>query len=66
MTEKYYDEELEEEIERKEFCKYGLCMLCGSPNFTPKRMGNVWVCKECRKSRFEDSYSLSKEYRDFN
>lgn len=60
---KRYDEDLNEEVEVRNRCPYGFCPMCGLPNNRPHKFNNIWVCGECKKTRFEDVYTMATAFK---
>ena len=59
---RFWDQELEDWVEKKEFNPLGFCILCGEPNKYPERWGIVFVCKVCKRTRPNDCHLLNKYY----
>ncbi|MDO8623179.1 MAG: hypothetical protein Q7R52_02940 [archaeon] len=59
----YFDPELQEYVETSELNPLGFCINCGSVNRHPDKIGIIFVCKECRRTRLEDVLKLEKAYK---
>jgi len=59
---KYFNKELNEEVERLDFNPNGFCMCCGEPMRKPKKVNEIWVCVDCFKVRTEDVMTLNKHF----
>lgn len=49
-------------VETREYCEYGLCVLCGEANFSPRKIKVMWFCKNCIKERLEDARKIDNAF----
>ena len=51
--------EIQKEEQKRNRNPFGFCMLDGEPCYNPEKVGVVFVCLQCKRTRLEDCLTLN-------
>ena len=61
---KHFDFHSGEEVETREYSKYGLCPVCGEGNHFPKKLGFTYPCTDCFMTRTDECINIKKAFEE--